>query len=42
MVKILSNQSKPPTSKKKADRGKGKVETPAPKKKGDRAKGRCQ
>ena len=40
MVKILSNQPKPPTSEKKVDKGKEKVETLAHKKKDDKGKGK--
>jgi len=39
-VKILSYQPKPPTSKKKVDKGKRKVETLAPEKKGNKGKGK--
>jgi len=37
-VKLISNQPKPSTSKKRVDKGKGKVETLALEKKGDKGK----
>jgi len=39
-LKLISNQTKPPTSKKKVDKGEGKVMTLNPKKKVDKGKER--
>jgi len=39
-VKIMPNQPKPPTRKKRVDKGKDKVDVLTPRKKGDKGKGK--